>query len=205
MRKLLIYSSILLLFAACKKQNDNKDLCNQDYIIAGDSLSFCYEITKIDSGFYYWSNPLFEIDLDNDNEFDLKFVSYHHAAYHGYDIDEGGYIQGQNPLVELLISSDTNYVSFKNQMDTINMDNSWIANVKQKKLSCQSYFIQYSPFTGEYWTDYQDTVNRSIDEKYIGVRIKDTAYTKYYWIKVSIREYNHIFIHEYGKQKSFDQ
>jgi hypothetical protein len=130
MKNLLIYLSIFLLIASCKKDSGDKNNCNYSYIIAGDSLSTCYEIISIDS--YGNSYGMYELDVNNDDSIDLTFRTYRHVASHGTSVHNGCYLQIENPSLELSRDKDSvsaygEFVCLHNLMDTIGDDEEWLS------------------------------------------------------------------------------
>ena len=202
------------MFVTCKKENDNnninnEDNCNQDFIIAGDSLSSCCEIIKIDTTFdYCFSNRNYEIDLDNDNIFDLSFESFRYVAHHGNSVKTGCRLRSENPLLEFSIENDPDIykiISIKNVGDTISNNDEWFSiNDRDSRvyLSIADYLVQEDPYgSGDTWIDYYYNINESLNNKYIGIRIKDSSFIKYYWIKLTIKHFSSVSIAELGRQK----
>ena len=211
MKKLLIFASILLLFVTCKKENDNKDNCKQDFIIAGDSLNSCCEIIKIDTSFNVYGNTYgkYELDLDNDNRIDMTFEFRRSSAWHGNSVNTGCYMKSENPLLEFSIEDGTQYSTYikvKNAGDTIGINDEWFSNEDGRiNLSDLNYLIvEYGDGSGNTWISYSDSTNINVRNKYIGIRIKQPSFTEYYWIKLSVKftlQEGNVFIEEFGRQK----
>lgn len=188
----------MLLIVSCSKEND-KNNCNQDFIIAGDSLSNCYEIISIDT--FIRPSQQYSVDLDNDDSIDLKIKTYYLVASQGRHHREGCYLINENPLLDLSVRKDSlfwKYANIKNVMDTIGENENW-SNRYIIDISSLETFLSEGP-SGNIWTSYYDSTNKNIKQKYIGIRISKASFTSYYWIKLSIKDYSEVRIEELGRQ-----
>lgn len=204
MKKFMIFASVLLLIASCKKDKGDQDGCNYSYIIAGDSLSSCYEVIGSDS-FSPYPYYTCEFDLDNNDSIDLTLRSYRHSASHGTYLNTGCYVMINNPLLELsaekvpvLLNSD--FVFLHRPMDTIGDNEKWLGfDASRLDISNIVIFYHHDPWTGHVTTRVRDSVNVNFSHKYIGVRIKKPSFTSYYWIKLSVRDSENLYIEGFGR------
>lgn len=225
MRKLFLLALIALFFIQCEK-NESPEILrkNQDYIVAGDSINITQYLlgdyvefildgdTKptwfTGSSSSYFDTP---IDIDEDNEFDIRYSAYNFLTY--------------NVLIYRALFLSNNYGNFQNyefaiiEQDTVGMNNDtlkfaklfdmgdtislserWYSSTDPSKKINQFFILYYYDYDFHNRTMHpNDTetiegrelfINKSALNKYVGIRKKVKDVYIYGYLQIHFENYD---------------
>ncbi len=217
--KLINFTLIFVfLLNSCEREPSEDKRCNKQYIIAGIATS-CYMKTDIipDSVIspFLENNSLkksvkstFESYVDmglySDNGFwnkignlDFQFKAYASFAAAGSIIDNGiSLLTYDNDFLEYSVSTDSIFLEIYDFGDTIHNKDLWL-KTDEIRLSRSSRILCPPSCPGE---DY--TINDSLIDKYIGIRVANQSDTSYSWFKLNVKEGYILTLKEFGRYRN---
>ncbi len=195
---------IILLLNTCNKDENESMSCSNTYIVAEDSLNVCNEVVKIDTILVTknYESPhasdhnYFDLDINNDKLIDLQFSTYYNESTEGWAVEFGCNIHQIDSSLEFLIGANKNYLAIRNINDTIGLSDIWESK-DMIKLS-YGYFENCPPICPGLIVQ----INRDLQNKYIGFRIKEQSLINYFWISFDIKCFNTITLKEIGRTRN---
>jgi len=206
MKQIIPLIVFLICFSCINKNEDITNNCNQNYIIAGDSINDCSEIVDINPDILI--NPYskkkstdgsgfgnFDLDLDRDANIDVIFNTNFNVSAGGWDGEYGSNLKIQNQQFSCAIVFNSNIIRLFNILDTIDNNAVWTSNTEI--IIASTKFGVCPPVC----PGYKNSVNDNMEKKYIGLRKIVNSDTTYYYINLDIVTSNNLIIKSLGGNK----
>lgn len=199
---LSLFAGVFLLLGCKKDDTDTDEEKFKDFIVAGDSIDASIRQLdfKMDNNWDSIYTEYTELGSKNTplnvyftSEINLRFLNSY-GAYKGIQYSKFFGITSSSENIEYAIHKDTllqnksyTFVKFFNLFDTINVGQKW----GKKDWSdgfVVSLFYENDPLL--------ISINKNIDDKYIGFRVFVGSKYKYGWLKLSVKDHMYLQVKE---------